>query len=101
MQSYLDLKMHMQHLACYTEANHQISCQSGHRVRVITVDTQIASGHLSIFTIYLHIETGMLKSYKVPAILFGTLHGDVLPMICAKYRLFSGTQKYLKMHVLL
>ena len=50
-------------------------------LRVITVETQIASEHLTIFAIYLHIE----KSFKVPAILFGTLHGDVSPMICDKY----------------
>ena len=65
--------------------------------RVITVDTQIASGHLNIFAIYLHIETGISKSYKVPAILFGTIHGDVLRMICAKHCWFSRRRKYLKM----
>ena len=53
--------------------------------RVITVNTQIASGELIIFAIYLHIETGIWKSINVPAIFFGALHGDVLPMICAKY----------------
>ena len=64
--------------------------------REIAVDTQIASGHLVIFAIYLYIETGILKSFKVPAILFGTLHGDILPMICAKYWIFEEA-KYLKM----
>ena len=85
MQSYLDLKIHIQHSACYTEAAYLISCQSGHRARSDYCRYTIASGHLPIFAIYLHIETGISKSYKVPAILFGTLHDDVLPMICAKY----------------
>ena len=48
--------------------------------RVITVHTQIAAGHLIIFAIYLHIETGITTSFEVPVILFGTLHGDVLPI---------------------
>ena len=34
---------------------------------VITIDTLIASGHLSIFAIYLQIETGISKSFKVLA----------------------------------
>ena len=63
---------------------------------VITVDTQIAPGHLIISVIYLHIETRISKSFGEPAILFGTLHGDVLPVICAKYCLFSRREKYLK-----
>ena len=29
-QSYLDLKIHIQHSTCYTEATYQIPCQSGH-----------------------------------------------------------------------
>ena len=53
--------------------------------RVITSDTQLASGHLIIFAIYLPVETGISRSFEVPAILFDTLYGDVLPMICAKY----------------
>ena len=47
--------------------------------RVSTVDTQISSGHLIIFTICLHIKTGIFKSFKVPTILFDTLHGDLYP----------------------
>ena len=66
--------------------------------RVIAVDTRIASGHLTFFAIYLHIKTGISKSFKVPAILFGTLNNDVLPMICAKYCWFLRRQKYLKIH---
>ena len=49
--------------------------------RVVTVHTQIASGHLSIFVIYLHIDTDISKSFKVP----GDSFWHVLPMICAKY----------------
>ena len=33
MQSYLDLKIHIQHSACYTEATNQISCQSGQKAQ--------------------------------------------------------------------
>ena len=66
--------------------------------RVITVDTRIAPGHVIIFAIYTHTETNISKSFKVSAILFGTLHGDVLPMICAKYCCISRRQKHLKMH---
>ena len=38
---------------------------------VLTVDAQIVSWHLIIFAIYLHIETGISKSFKVPVFLFG------------------------------
>ena len=38
---------------------------------IITVDTQIASGHLIILAIYLHIETGISKFFKMSAILSG------------------------------
>ena len=48
--------------------------------RIITVDTQNASGHLVIFPFYIHIETDS-RSFKVPAILLGTLYGDVLPIV--------------------
>ena len=85
MQSYLDLKIHIQHSTSYTEATYQISCQSSHRAQINTVDTQTASGHLNLFARHLHIETGISKSFKVPAIIFGTVHGDTLLMICAKY----------------
>ena len=33
MKSYLDLKMHINHSACYTEATYQISGQLGHRAQ--------------------------------------------------------------------
>ena len=81
-------KKHIQHSACYNEVNWAIE------PRVITVDTQIASGHLSIFAVYLHIETGISESFKVPAILFGTLHGDVLLMICAKKKIFEEAKVF-------
>ena len=67
-------------------------------LRVITIDTQMASGHLRIFAIYLHIETGISKSFKLLAIIVSTLHGVVLPMICAKKLLIFEEAKYLKMH---
>ena len=79
MQNYLVLKINIKHSACYTEATYQISRQSGHGAQsnyLGTVDIKIASGYLSIFAIYLHIETDISKSLKVPAILFDTLHGD-------------------------
>ena len=65
----------------------------------ITVNTQIAPGHVVIFAIYLHSENGIWKSLEMPAILFGTLHahGDVLPMICAKYFWFWRRQEVLRM----
>ena len=77
MQSYLDLKLHIkiQHALQKLRAKFHVDRVIESR---ITVDTQIASGHLSIFAIYLRIDTGISKSFKVPAILFGTLHGDVL-----------------------
>ena len=65
--------------------------------REITVDTQIALGHVSIFAIYLHIETNISKSFKVIAILFGTIHVDVLRMIYANCW-FWRWQTYFKMH---
>ena len=51
---------------------------------VITDDTQIASGHLIIYYLSSN-RKHYLKKFKVPATIFGTLHSDVLPMICVKY----------------
>ena len=65
--------------------------------RVITVDTQISSGHLIIFAVYLHIKTSIFKSLEVPDILFGTIYGDVSLVICYKRCCFLSRQKYLKM----
>ena len=53
--------------------------------RVIVVDTQIASAHLLIFAIYLHIEAGISKRFSMPAILFDINDGDVSLVICVKY----------------
>ena len=95
MQSDLDLKMHsfiqihtynIQHAIQELPTKFQVN--RALEPRVITVDTQITSGHLSIFASYLHNahRNRYPEKFKVSAILFGTLHGDVLPMICAKYR---------------
>ena len=40
---------------------------------IITVDTQIASGQLLIFAIYIHTETDISKSLNMPAILAHTV----------------------------
>ena len=84
MQSYLDLKIHMQQRAI-EKLPTEFHVDRVIDPRVISVDTQIASGHLIIFAIYLQIGAGISKSFKEPAFLFGRLHDDVLPMICAKY----------------
>ena len=42
------------------------------------------------------MEADISKSFNMPATLFGTHHGDVSPVIVAKYGWFSGRQNYLK-----
>ena len=91
MQSYPDLKMHILHSACYTKAAYQISGQSGVRAQSNHCRYTNRLRAFNYFR-YLHIETGIMKSFKVPAILFGTLRGDVLSVICAKYGWFSSRQ---------
>ena len=98
MQSDLDPKVHIQHSACYAEATYQLSCQQGHRAQ----STQCRyTNRLRAFKHFhylsAHRNRGVSKSSS--AISFGTLHGDALPMIYAKYCLFSRRQKYLKMHL--
>ena len=80
-KGYLDLKIHVHYNIRHAKQEPPSKFQVNRAIepRVITVDTQIASGHLSIFVIYLHIENDISKSFK------GTLHGDVLPMTRAKY----------------
>ena len=98
MQSYLDLKTYIQHSACYTEATYQIPCQSGNRAwsnYCRYTDRLRAFKHFSYQSAH---RNQYLKKFKVPATLFGTLHGDVLPMICAKCCWFWRGQTYFKMH---
>ena len=100
MQSYLDPKVHIQHSACHTEATYQMSSQSGHRAQSNYSRYKNRLRALKHFR-YLHIKAGVSKTFKVPAILSGTLHGDALSRVCAKYCSFSSWQKYLIMHFLL
>ena len=71
MQSHLDLKIDMQHSACHREVTYQISCQSSHRAQIYRpyINRLRAFNHFR----YLHIKTGISKSFELPAILFGTL----------------------------
>ena len=94
MQDYLDLKIHVQHSACHTKATYQTSCQSVHRAQS---NHRRYTNRLMAFNHFrcLPVETGISRSFKVPAILFGTLYGDVLPMTCAKYCKFWRRKKVL------
>ena len=75
MQGYLDLKIHVQHSACHTEATYQTSCRSVHRAQS---NHRRYTNRLRAFNHfrYLPVETGISKRFKVPAI-FGTLNGDI------------------------
>ena len=84
MQRYLNLRIDIQHSAIQKLPT-KFHVNWAIEPRVLTVDAQIASWHLIIFAIYLHIETGISKSFEVPVFLFGTLHSNILYMICGKY----------------
>ena len=96
MQNYLDLKMHVQHSACRTEAAYQIICHLGYICHCQYINGVRAFNHFRYLSATSKSVSG--KVLEVPAILFGTLHGDVLPMSCANIADFGGDKKYLRMH---